>query len=111
MKYSIAFYTTASGKKPFELWLKNLRDDNAYAKVFAKLTEVKLGNLGHMRGLKDGVFEFKINYGPGYRLYFAFAAKNIILILYAGVKGTQKRDITKAKKYWLEIKLRGATHE
>ncbi len=99
MKYSISYYTMANGKVPFEEWLFNLRDRIAYGKILIRLESIEEGRLGQIRGLKNGLLEFKINLRPGYRIYFTFESSEKILILCAGTKHTQKRDILKAKQY------------
>jgi putative addiction module killer protein len=65
-----------------------------------------LGNFGDSKIIKggDGIWELRINFGPGYRVYFGKKGTTIIILLLGGNKGTQERDIIKAKKYWLEYK-------
>jgi putative addiction module killer protein len=61
---------------------------------------VKLGNFGIVKPLGDGVSELKIDYGPGYRLYYAMSGKTVVLLLIGGDKTTQTQDIKTAKAYW-----------
>ena len=83
----------------FEKWFKKLRDANAKAAIGVRINRIKsTGNLGDYKVLKDGVNELRISFGPGYRIYFARRGDTIILLLNAGDKSTQKRDINKAKK-------------
>ncbi len=83
-------YVTSEGKVPFAEWLEAVRDRTARAKI----------NLGDYRSVGEGVFEFKINYGPGYRVYFGQVGFTLILLLCGGDKSTQQKDIQKAKEYW-----------
>jgi putative addiction module killer protein len=66
-----------------------------------------MGNLGLSRSLGSMIYELKIDIGPGYRVYFAKVGRNIILLLCAGDKQSQQRDITRAKKYFQEFKDQG----
>jgi putative addiction module killer protein len=61
---------------------------------------VKLGNFGIIKALGDGVIEMKIDYGPGYRIYYAMNGKTVVLLLVGGDKTTQTRDVKVAKAYW-----------
>jgi putative addiction module killer protein len=80
-------------------WLKRLRDANARARINLRIDRIELtGNLGDAESVGDGVSEMKIDYGPGYRLYFAYRGKKVILLLIGGDKSSQQRDIQKAKK-------------
>ena len=69
---------------------------------------MRLGNLGETRDVGEGVHELKIDYGPGYCLYFGNAGASVVLLLCGGDKGTQEADIRRAKEYWSEYKLRAA---
>ena len=93
-------YITLNGKVPFTEWFESLRDINAQTKVISRLNRVAIGNLGNCRSVGEGVFELKINYGPGYRIYFGQIGNTIILLLCGGDKSTQNRDIRQAKEYW-----------
>jgi putative addiction module killer protein len=77
-------YVAPDGNIPFDEWLNSLRDITAQAKIDAKLKRVALGNLGDYRSVGDGVYELKINYGPGYRIYFGQVGTTIILLLCGG---------------------------
>jgi putative addiction module killer protein len=73
-------YITPEGKIPFSDWSKSLRDINAKAKIRAALKRVALGNLGDYKSVGEGVCELRINYGPGYRIYFGQIGSTIILL-------------------------------
>lgn len=96
----IEIYQTKGGKEPFSDWVEQL-DEKAQFKIMAYIERVALGgSKKNVRAIGDQVFEIKIDYGPGYRVYFGVLKKVIILLLVGGDKGSQKRDIFKAKGYW-----------
>ncbi|MCW6049283.1 type II toxin-antitoxin system RelE/ParE family toxin [Lyngbya sp. CCAP 1446/10] len=99
-------YVTPDGQIPFTEWLKALRDLKAEAKIRGRLDRIKLGNLGDFRSVGAGVFELKIDWGPGYRVYFGQIEQTIVLILCGGDKSTQDRDIRKAIEYWIDYRSR-----
>jgi len=96
-------YVTPDGHEPFEEWLDSLRDKKTQAIVLERLNRVRLGDLGDCRHLGDGVYELRIHYGPGYRVYFGELEAVIVILLCGGSKRTQKRDINKARGYWHEL--------
>lgn len=93
-------YMTEDGQCPFEDWLNGLRDLTGRAIMRKRLNRVRVGNLGNSRSLGDGVWELKIDFGPGYRVYFGEDGPKLVVLLVGGDKGTQERDISKAKEYW-----------
>jgi putative addiction module killer protein len=93
-------YITPTGKSPFEEWLNSLKDMKAIVTIEKRLKRVRLGNLGNYRAVGEGVCELKIDYGPGYRIYFGQIGSKIILLLCGGDKSTQEQDILTAKEYW-----------
>jgi putative addiction module killer protein len=101
----IRFFNKPNGKCLFIDWVEKLKDRKIAALVKTRLERVMLGNYGDHRTVGDGLYELRIHEGPGYRVYFAEIAKNIVLILLGGSKSSQKRDIQKAKKYWKEFKI------
>lgn len=93
-------YETADGKCPFLDWLDSLRDIKARAIIRKRLNRVRLGNLGVCRNVGNGVWEIKIDFGPGYRVYYGEDGPKIVVLLCAGDKSTQSQDITQAQEYW-----------
>ena len=83
----------------FAKWLKRLKDSDAKSRINLRIRRIALtGNLGDYKPVGDGVYELRIDYGPGYRMYFAKRGKEIILLLIGGDKSSQQRDIKKAKE-------------
>jgi len=87
----------------FVAWLDDVRDKRAQVRIAARLRQVESGNLGDWQPIEGEVSELRVNYGPGYRLYFARRGRIIIVILNAGDKSTQKRDIRRALKLAAEF--------
>jgi putative addiction module killer protein len=102
----LALYLTPEGTYPFTEWLEGLTDRQAIAKIQARLARVRKGNLGDCKAIGDGVFELRIDAGPGYRVYWGQAGRVMILLLCGGDKSTQSQDIKTAKKYWAEYEQR-----
>ena len=65
----------------FDTWLRNLRDRQARAHIEVRIRRLSLGNAGHSRALKDGLFELKVDQGPGYRIYYTFKNQTLVLLL------------------------------
>jgi putative addiction module killer protein len=85
-------YTTAE----FRRWLSKLRDLRASLRIQAKLRRFELGNVGDAKPVGGGVSELRIDYGPGYRIYFVQRGDRIAILLCAGDKSSQRHDIQKA---------------
>ena len=82
----------------FDKWILKLKDYRAKAKILTKLKMMELGNLGDHKSVGFGVSEIRIDYGPGYRLYYGKLGTSIILSLVGGVKSSQSKDILKAQR-------------
>ena len=104
--YTLSYYLTATGGTPFKDWLDGLKDLVARQKVRIRLDRVRLGNLGKNRSVGEGVYELKIDYGPGYRVYYGLDKKTVVLLLLGGDKSSQKKDITQARTFWEDHKRR-----
>lgn len=94
--FEVDYYKTENGTAPFKEWLEALRDVNGRAKNRIRIDRVRLGNLGDHKHIEQGVWELRIDYGPGYRVYFAREDNRLILLLIGGDKDSQKRDIAQA---------------
>ncbi len=99
-------YITTDGRIPFAKWLDSLRDNKAISKINSRIKRVALGNLGDYRSVGKGVYELRIDYGSGYRVYFGQIGTTIVLLLCGGDKSTQAEDILKAKEYWEDYEKR-----
>lgn len=87
---------TGAGREPFSEWLDGL-DRPERARVRARLNRLRLGNFGDCRSLGAGLFELRLAFGPGYRVYFSKEGDESLLLLGGGSKRTQRRDIAKAR--------------
>ena len=84
--------------KEFQDWLVALVDERAQALITARIGRLEAGNPGNVRSVGGGVSEMKIDFGPGYRVYFTRTGRTILLLLCGGDKSTQTRDIQRAKR-------------
>ena len=87
----------------FASWLSALRDARARARILARLESAKLGNLGDVRTVGEGVNEMRVDAGAGYRVYFVRRYRVVLILLCGGDKSTQRRDIARAKAIAREI--------
>lgn len=101
---NIQLYRDASGRAPFKEWYKALKDNRSKIKVDVQVTRLACGNPGKAKSVGSGVMELKIDFGPGYRIYYGQEGETLILLLIGGDKNTQKTDIAKAKEYWAAYK-------
>jgi putative addiction module killer protein len=85
----------------FDRWLTRLRDPTAKSRILVQIKKVEAGNLGSSKSLGGGLSELKIDYGPGYRLYYVRKGRTVIWLLCGGDKRSQRRDIERARK-WLD---------
>jgi putative addiction module killer protein len=106
MATELRFYQTAEGKQPFPEWLRRVRDLQAVTRIEARLGRLRAGNFGDTKPVGEGALELRIDWGPGYRVYFARLGKVVVLLLCGGDKRTQHRDIERAKDYFRDYKAR-----
>ena len=106
--YAVEMYRTPTGKVPFREWLDSIRDPDSVDRIDARLARVREGNLGDYRDLQGGIAELQLFFGPGFRIYFSREQRRLILLLAAGSKTTQKRDVRLARAYYEEYKTRRA---
>lgn len=92
---TVEHYLREDGTDPLDEWLGEL-DKRTKARIAQRIDRFTLGNLGDYKHLRDGVFEARLDFGPGYRLYFLRDGNKIIVLLCGGDKGTQGRDIDRA---------------
>jgi len=99
-------YQTAEGKVPLSEGLDRLRDGRARARIVARLDRLSVGLPGDWRSVGEGVRALRIDYGPGYRVYYGQEGETLILLLCGGDKRTQTKDLEKAHGYWKDCKVR-----
>lgn len=104
----LRYYQTSAGAQPFVEWLQGLKDRQARTRIEARLARVAVGNLGDVEPAGGGVLELRIDWGPGYRVYFSRLGEVIVLLLCGGDKRTQQKDIQRAKDYLEDYKTRSA---
>ena len=102
----IQFYLDRKGHAPFAEWLESLRNDQARYRIKARIDRMRFGNFGDWKRVGDGVYEHRVDVGPGYRLYFSLDQSENILLLCGGDKSSQASDIMKARYYWNDYKER-----
>ncbi len=104
----VEFYEDTSGKCPFLEWQESLRDRRVEAKIDKRIQRIRTGNLGDCKRLKeaDGIWELRMDFGPGYRLYYGRDGNKLIVLLCGGIKRTQDADIERAEKYWRDYQER-----
>jgi len=93
-----------NGKSPFATWFKKL-NVHAAAKVSTELYRLEMGNFSNVKSLKGRLFEYKIHFGQGYRVYFGQEDDSLVLLLGGGIKKQQTKDITAAKAHWLNYNM------
>jgi len=98
-------YIDREGGSPFGKWFNRLNAPAA-AKVVTALVRMEQGNLSNTKGVGGGVFECRIDFGPGYRVYFGNDGDVLIILLGGGIKKRQQKDIRNALTFWKEYKLR-----
>ena len=98
-------YLDEHGRSPFARWFRRLKAAPA-AKVATALVRMEQGNLSTAKGVGSGVFETRIDFGPGYRIYFGKDGDRVIILLGGGTKQRQHRDIEAAKTRWKDYKRR-----
>ena len=106
MAFEIRRYRTASGRQPFTDWLSNLPDRQARARVLARLERLEAGNFGNTKFIREGVNELRIDWGPGYRVYFGRDGQTLVVLLCGGGKGRQDADIKHAVELWQDYAKR-----
>ena len=102
MKLSVREYLTADDKSPYREWPGTL-DAPVRARIQARVLRFELGNLGDSKSVGEGVWEARLAFGPGYRLYFGRHGKTVILLLLGGDKRSQSKDIWRVKQFWMDF--------
>lgn len=111
MTLGVREYLTPEGKNPFRAWLGAL-DFQTRARIQARVLRFSTGNLGDHKSVGSGVWEARVMFGPGYRIYFGKDGASVIVLLIGGDKSSQARDIRRAGRFWndyLEATSHGKT--
>lgn len=104
--FEIEHYVRLDGHVPYEDFFAALKDVETKVIVRARLNRVRLGNFGECRSVGEGVHELKIDFGPGYRVYFGKVGLSVVLLLCGGSKRNQSKDIASAIGYFADFKKR-----
>src|SRR3989442_1411736 len=107
----VRHYVDRAGKDVFDDWLSRLADARAQAKIASRINRLAAGDFGGRRPLPHGLSELRINWGPGYRVYYVMLGRVCVLLLCGGDKRKQSSDIERALEYLMDYKERTARHE
>jgi putative addiction module killer protein len=105
----IRHYVSRAGIDVFDDWLSQLADTRAQAKIASRINRLAAGNFGDCKPLRQGVCELRIDWGPGYRVYYATLGRVCVLLLCGGDKRKQSSDIERALEYFRDYKDRSET--
>lgn len=104
--HEIRHYITPEGNDVVLEWVQTLRDTKARIAIDRRINRMELDNFGDHKFCRDGVWELRIDVGPGYRIYYASAGSRIVLLLAGGDKRNQNADIDRACAYWQDWQRR-----
>jgi putative addiction module killer protein len=99
----IRYYVASGGRSPFAEWFADL-EAIARAKVTRAVVRLEQGNFSNVKSVGEGVLEYRIDFGPGYRVYFGRDGEALVVLLAGGTKKRQQRDIDAAHAYWQDFK-------
>ena len=102
----IRHYLTASGKDPYQHWLDDLKDLKGRVVIQRRIDRIADGNFGDHKFCQQGVWELRIDFGPGYRVYYAQEGESVVILLCGGSKRDQSSDIKEAVRNWLDYQRR-----
>lgn len=101
----LRYYIDTEGKQPFARWFDDL-DASVAAKITVALARMEQGNFSNVEPVGEGVSEYKLDFGPGYRIYYGKDGEELVILLTGGTKKRQDNDIATAKSYWQDYKRR-----
>jgi len=104
--YIVQHYVDPQGKDPYQDWFEDLQDLKTRARIAARVQRLRVGLFGDCRFVGDGVWELKIDWGPGYRVYYAIDDGKVVLLCEGGDKRTQQADIKRAILRWQDWQTR-----
>jgi putative addiction module killer protein len=99
-------YQTADGRIPYREWLDSVNNPVGYASIQSRTDRLKRGLFGDCDPVGEGVWELRIDTGPGYRVYYARSGKRVVLLLCGGDKRKQTADVKRAKEFWKDYEKR-----
>jgi putative addiction module killer protein len=102
----LVHYQEDNGRYPFREWIKSVRDEIAKARIVIRLRQIESGNMGDSKPVGEGVTELRIHVGAGYRVYCGRHGQHWVVLLCGGDKGSQTKDIDRAKEFWADWKRR-----
>lgn len=104
--FQVLHYQTAEGRIPYQEWLDTVKDPVGFSAIQVRADRLERGLFGDHKPVGDGVWELRVNTGPGYRVYYARAGKVVVILLCGGTKRSQRVDIETAKAYWRDYEQR-----
>lgn len=105
---TIVLYLTPSGEEPYQQWLDRLKDLRVKSRISTRISRLAAGLPGDCKPITNGMWELRIDDGPGYRIYYARAGQHLVLLLLGADKRRQQADIERALGYWAEYQRRQA---
>jgi len=107
--YSIKHYVDPEGNDPYEEWFESLSDVKTQARIAARVERLHWGLFGDCKPIDKGVWELRLDFGPGYRIYYAIDNGKVVLLCEGGDKGTQRPDVKRAIARWQDWQTRRST--
>lgn len=101
---TLLVYKSSNGKEPFTTWLNRLKDGRDRRRILMRLRRLEQGNYGDIKHIRGRLYELRLFFGPGYRIYFGKEGDTLIVLLTGGDKSSQDKDIRAALKYWEDYK-------
>jgi len=98
-KRKLIVYETLNGVKPFDIWFNSIKDPVVRFRISSRIDRLRKGNLGDCKSLKNDLYELRLHFSSGYRIYYSELDNVVLLLLCGGDKGSQNRDIKKANQF------------
>ncbi len=103
-KKTLKIFQEPGGKEPFIQWLESIKDRKTRSRIITRLDRLEVGNPGDYKQVGEGVFELRLQFGPGYRIYYGEDGPVIVILLMGGDKSSQSKDIEKSLSFWKSYK-------
>ena len=100
----VHIYRDQDGREPVIDWLESIKDITTRARIKNRLRRIEPGNLGDTKSIGQGIYEMRLHFGPGYRIYFGQVDNVVVVLLCGGDKGSQVKDIKRAQEHWIDYK-------